>query len=486
MNFGAKLKSLLLPAPPIFGLSFSDLEIALTIIDRASYKAKKSRRLRLPPTIISGGVIQEKHLLVGAVKALKNLSGIPPETKIRVIISISPQISFSTNSEYDPNASEDLSDALSLIADVESPIKLKDGYYDWQQIGFDSKSGKDLYLFSIAPAKVIDEYFWVCEQAECAIYSIETWGMSLARAAVQKGYLDKNDDYLIVYSDVNNALTLASIRKREFFSELFLQMEKSIPIEEYEKILDATRRYIDYHKSETKNDFRAIIIFYPDHYLMEELQKRFGIRVLAIFDSLHADLDMISFGAALRGINAQSIQQEISLTPPRIKNAYQTEKRAYLFSIWLESGLIFSIFLLIMFGLSFGFMNMMKKVVANRLTFNEELKTRYGDFAKKAEIFNKKAGVIQNLANIPSINIHNAGKIFPFIPSNFTTQDVSMRDDGTIILSIFAPSREEIFKFRDALAQNPIFQNVDLQTNAIVESAKGFQFNMSMQISDLR
>jgi len=192
-----KYLKILNPSPPIGGLSITDDAIRFVLIHED--RKISSASLRLPPGIISGGVIKDAANLKAAFKKLHEEIKVGKNHEMHIVVVL-PSPVVSAQSFYVPFIEENrLDETAKLNMQMVSPIDWNTAYSSWQKIGEQFSEGGQIELLgAFAEKKLVDEYTSTLEESGFSISAVEFPALSLLRLINHENILTSDGVYLIV------------------------------------------------------------------------------------------------------------------------------------------------------------------------------------------------------------------------------------------------------------------------------------------------
>lgn len=494
--FGRTILKRIMPLPISGGLAASDSALrycrfneAGTIISEAS--------LRLPPGIVVGGRINDKPLLVAALKKLRSMTDIAKAEKGEVILSLPSPLVYSQIFSLPDLPDVALAEAADLNIRMISPINLNESYYGYQVVGVaEGGFGKEV-LVAFIPSAVSDEWAIAAKDAGFLPVATEFHSLSLARLVAVAL------DPLLLHLAVNVAsegVSLILLKNGSLVFDYFFSWEsvqkgdKRISFANLKDVLFAEiNKVINFSISRFGGEVRSIIVN------AEGFEEEIIAGIKTAFPSLKITKFIppggkapglaVTIGAATRGRIMRSADEMLSLSSITVVEEYEQNRILSAIIFWRRLSLVSFGFLLLVFSVANIFLSRMameaETGIARKLT-TEEL-SEYGRLKTLATEFNSL------VSSVAAIRFEE-NRVLPFIDriseyagsdirfTRFTFQSLSQ----PVVLNGVAPSMDVILSFHRRMLQAPGISSVELPLASVQVSPSGeASFLMSFRVASL-
>lgn len=463
--------------PKIGGLQISDSGIQFVLIedDRPLTAA-----FRLPPGVIKNGVIQDKSVLTDLLRQLHKV--IKPEKdseQIRVIVSLPAELVYSQSFTVPNIDSSLINESAKLNLQMVSPLPPEKIYLSWQLINETPERYE--FLGAVAERKVIDDFALVLKEANFLATAFEFPALSLARLVNQA--VASSAKAILIIDISSDGLDLSLIRNGRLYFDHFrswlsIQGEsRQITKAAFEAtVLEETGRVINFTFNRFKEQPEQVILIAPgfEKEIQDLLQSQFNLKVLPLtlrnFPSLGASW-FTALGSALRGLVERSRDEEISLSPLSSVEEYYREQMLRFTILWRNIIIGVSlIFLFIFIGINIFLVNLYNQLQHQLESFKTQPVIQELDqLHQQARQFNQLVSAIEEvktkefhwsqfLRKLQTI-ANNYKISFNQLQINSPTQPIQ--------LAARAPNSTLAIEFKNALARESNFMNVDLPLTSV-------------------
>lgn len=494
-----KILNVINPQPVLAGLEISDL--ALRFI-KLKGNNLVSASVKLSPGIIKEGKIKDRPNFISALNNLHSQITRKKRKKIYVIVNV-PNVNIYTQVFNLPIiASNNFEEAAKLNLQMISPIDFTDTYSDWQPIGENkTDGGQTEILGALAPKSVIEEFSGSLEEAGFGAAAIEFSALSLARLAVNLGVgIDIKNPYILLQISADG-LNFSIIRNGNLYFTHFNSWKTAskeqgkISLSDFkELIINETKKVLHFYEARWGGRINKVILVSSGlnketiQILSENLSLEVQALTLKKFSQSSSDW-YCALSSALRGSIPRSQDTIISLASVGTEEKFQRYRIANFINIWRNIVLASSIFVIVVFGASLWFLtNTMESInIPDAGLLKASEINELNKLQEKAKIFNKKAQLALNAKQQTSGNWH----LFFEKINNIAGDDINLKRifiqslETPVLVNAEAIDRETAINFKNALAQQPQFYEVNLPLSNIISSADGpAKFSISFKIRE--
>lgn len=462
--------------------------------------------LRLPPGIIENGEIKNPGDFVDALKELRQR--IPSEfvggplssrkNPVNVVVTLSSVRIYIQVFSLPLVKEENLEEAIQLNIRMISPVDLSQAYAGWQLVNQNQNELRIEILTAFASKSFIDQLSAFLKEGGFSPLAIESGALSLTRLVREKGAgFERNKFYLILNID-NQGLQFLIIKRGQLNFEYFTSWEdirgeaKEISWRDFEaaikKNLHQVLNFYSSHWSEPLTD-----IFFVTPSFVEEIEKiireNFSLNVNQLKLRFGEPVPKEWFGAigaALRGELSRFQDHDINLLGIPVQEEFRRQEIIYFLRFWellipASLGL-----LLVAFSLAYYFTANLSRSLESQaafLTVGEQVK-EINSLQSQINDFNQSVSLIASLQNSlkPKMTILN--KIDSLVVAKGLILDRLYLQPGGLpaVLSGEAPSQDQILDFKNSLAADQAFQNINLPLADIQPRGDGFSFTINFTL----
>lgn len=464
--------------PKIGGLQISDSALQFVL---AEGERPLTAAFRLPPGVIKNGVIQNKQSFLELLRHLHKMIRPDGESeRVRVIVSLPAELVY-TQSFNVPNIDPGLiEESARLNLQMISPLPPERVYLSWQLLS----ETPDQYEFlgAVAERTVIDDFARLLREANFLPTAFELPSLSLSRLINRT--MTPSQRAVLTINISSDGLDLFVLRNGRLYFDHFrswlsIQGEnRQISRQAFEAaVLEETQRVINFTLSRFKEQLSQTILIAPgfEKEIKDLLESRFGLTVSSLelrnFSSLGPSW-FVALGAALRGLIERSRDQEISLSSLTSLEEFYQEQVIRFVVLWrnIILGTAF-IFLVIFIGINIFLVNLEQRIEQQLAGFRtqpviQELEQLQAEVSE----FNRLVGLVETVK----------GSEFRWGPFLAQLQNIAGRSrvsfdqifinspDRPISIAARAPSSVLAIEFKNNLAKESNFANVDLPLTSVV------------------
>ena len=489
LNLINKLRSLsrlILPPAEIGGLQVSNTSIRFMVLKRGSNGdlSAKSASLRLPPGIIDEGRVKDKPNFVEALRSLHAQITPKGNETINVVLTIPAGDVYVETFNLPALEDKSVEEAADLNMQMISPNPIEKSYYSWMVVGNPSKGENQIEILGAFAVKdAVDELTSSVEEAGFAIAAIEFSSLSLKRLLTELGAVRPGPPYMLLKL-TQEGLIFMIIRNGNLYFNYFYSWGKieqesgAITLEKALAIVGSeTQRVLNFHSSHYGGQISDIILItsvFTDE-IASFLKFRYPSSEVTILKSDKDNLHGVR-GAALRGLVERRNDLEIDLLSHDTINAFWRDRVIRFADLWRNLALTTSLFLLLVFGLSWYFVENQAEVVkaANATNLRQAETSELIVLQNEAKRFNSLVSALAKTKvgeiSLPSI----IEKIGVAAGSNVSINKLSLRStDLSGLLNGAAPFQDLIFAFKNRLLAVPELSAVDLPLSSITSQSGG-------------
>jgi hypothetical protein len=317
-----------------------------------------SASLRLPPGIVEEGKIKNKELAIAAfkdIRAMISSGGKPPE----VVVTLESGVVYSQFFTLPQLEASGIKEAAELNIQMISPVNISQAYYGYQLIG-ESPGGIGYdFLGGFIPSSIINDWVSVFKAADIVPVVVEFQSLSLVRAAVVSGGLDKRVASLVI--DVSSeGLDIMIVKNGNLYFDYFYPWkniqgeDRSISFDKFKQTLSAeVGKVMNFSLSRFGSEVKKIFVNAEGigDKVVSSIKGQFPgaeISLLTLGDTNLPPSWAACFGASLRGAMSRSEDDLISLSPLTVIEEYGRNQIINMISLWgrvFAGVLIFLVFI---------------------------------------------------------------------------------------------------------------------------------------------
>lgn len=480
--------------PKIGGLQISDSALQFVLIESSQ---PVTAALRLPPGIIKAGRIQNKQALLELFQQLHRM--IKPDReneKVRAVVSLPSELVYSQSfavPNIDPSLIEE---SARLNIQMVSPLPPEKVYMSWQIVN--ETADQYEFLGALAEKSVIDDLAGVMKEANFQPTAFEFPALSLTRL-INKSITPDRRAVLALHIS-SDGLDLFVLRNGQLYFDHFRSWlsiqndSRQITRSAFEAaVTEETQRVINFTMSRFKEKLTQVILIAPgfEQEIKNLLESSFGLKVSPLetrnFSSLGSSWFVV-LGSALRGLIERSRDTDISLSPLTSIEEFYQEQTIHFVVLWRNIILgISAVFLVIFIGVNIFLVNLYKQTQVQLESFKtqpviqelEKLQNQVVEFNKLVSLVEsvktKEFGWASFLRQLQKMAVSQ--KIV------FDRLNIASIDQP-IQISARAPSSAAAVEFKNALAKEQNFINVDLPLTSVVtleDNSVGFSVSLTVR-----
>jgi hypothetical protein len=483
----------------IGGIEVSDLILRLAYFDGNAWRLGS---VRLEPGVVEGGKIKNYEKFVLALKSLKSQVFGAREVKksVNAIVSLSSVNIYSQVFSLPIIEGENLNKAIELNIQMVSPMDTAQAYSGWQMVGEDKGALRLEVLSAFIDKGVIDDTSRALLDAGFLVVAVESRALALARLVREEAEgLDPGKSYVLFNLD-NSGLDFLIIRRGQLYFEYFnpwrdLADDKGqiSPASFEAAIVRNLHQVMNFYGQHWPDPLEGII--FSATALKDEAAKvvrdNFSLEIkelkLRVGENIGVEW-FIALGCGLRGLKPRGKDKEISLLGIGAEEEFHRERLMSFVEFWKLLLPIAFIFLLAVFSLADLFLVRIRQSLETQLSFNvaAEQTAEGKTLESSARDFNRSVVLIREvqksafpkglfLQEINGLAAANGVALSRFaLPAPNSGQPIN--------LSGRAASEDKIISFKNALAADPEFEDVNLPLANIRTGAEGLVFSLTFDL----
>lgn len=479
--------------PKVGGLQISNSAIRFVLINKGKSQATA---LRLTPGTIKEGRVQDRNAFITALNNLHQII-IPDqlEKEIRVIVTLPAELVY-TKSFSVPNIDKKiLKESAQLNLKMISPIPVNNAYTSWQIISETNNSYELLGAF--AEKAIVNEFLDILEEAKFFPMAFEFPALALTRV-VNKTITLKSKPVLVFHLS-SDGLNLSILKNGALYFDYFRSWQsiqgdqRQITKSAFEEVLiNEVQKVINFNLSRFKENLGQVILSAPgfENEVKTLLENQFQLEIMPLQVRSFASLDpqmLVALGSALRGLVERSKDILISLSPISSVEEFYREQTISFIRLWRNVfASVFLLFLIIFSSFSLFLVNFSNKLQAQLDAFKSQAGVEeFIVLQEQAQEFNRLVGLISEA--------RGANLLWP----DFFNRIQTLADKYDIILGRLsivsaqapinlvgqAPSNTAVIKFKNTLADESLFVDVNLPLSSITtleDNSVSFSLSFSL------
>lgn len=504
--------NILNPQPKTGALEINDVDLKFALIEN---NRLISYSIKLANGAVKNGRIAD---LKSFSEALSNLySQITGEKKnkkkeIYTIINIPDNNIYLQTFTLPAISEKEIDKAVELNLRMVSPIDFEKTYASWQlidksiytknnqqKIKEKEQIGQFEFLGAFIESRIIDEFDDILRQSGFVPIAVEFNALSLTKLVIDLGIdVDLKMPFIIIHFS-NNGLSFNLIRNGNLYFNHFVSWQSAypesgkIPMESFKKmIIEELKKVLSFYAPRWQEPINEIIIvaYGLEENIIKIISENFSYktRPLTLKKFKNASANWFpAIGSALRGEIQWSLDSALSIAKFGTKEKLFQYKSKKFVEIWRNIFIASSFLMLIFFigadvflrkttdNLEYQLSTIIKKpqeeneknqLIGKITAVNNQIKSVSAAFEKKTVI----SSFLEKIKNFGSENNISLKRIFV---QSWATP---------IFISASAPTSEAALKFRDAIANDGGFENIDLPITKIVTADNGVNFIISFKI----
>ncbi len=488
------LLKLLNSQPEIGGLKISDLNLRYIRI-----KGDKliTAALRMPPGIIKGGKVADAEKFISVLSELHSQLTDKPKKKINVIITIPDDNIYIKTFGLPALASANLEEAVKLNLQMVSPIDFNNAYSDWEKIGESRTNGGQIEILSAFIQKDIIDGFEKClKEAGFSVAAIECPALSLSRLAIEWGTNTNLEDVYVLFHVSTNGLGFNVIKKGKFYFNHFVSWQsiygdkRQVPFDDFKNVLiNEAEKVLKFYETHQSEQIKKLVLVSPRLHaeIFKIISEKFAIQSQLMAIKKFGDLEPVWFsamGSALRGLIPRFKDTIVSLASVGTEKEFRQQETLSFIKLWRSVVLSSLTFLVLAFFIADWLMVKTMSPLNEQLTFTKQPEIfEFGKLQQEAAGFNQKVDLALSvrekaidwsafLERLKGLTTGNNVKIQRiFIQSA----------EAPIMFSGQAANEEAAINFKNNLAGQSGFKDVDLPLTSFVPSGGAVNFTLSFK-----
>lgn len=482
----------ILEARPLVG----GLEISDSAIRFAASASNFVSSVRLAPGVVVDGRVQDEEAFLAALRELRSrILGRKARTKavVNVVATLSSMHIYNQMFSLPLLEGEDLAKAVELNLKMALPSGTA-SYSGWEPMSEDRDAGKVEILSAFLEKNVADDIVHVLEMAGFSVITIESRGISLARALKYAPSLDLRIPSILVSAD-SSGLDVLVVQNGRLKFDYFnswrdLQPDgREVTVEIFgAMVARSINQVFNFYNSHWKEPIGAIIVAatgLKDEVLKIAAQSGLGIKVQELPSPVSPPVTeewYVALGAAFRGRLPRKSDREISLVGVEVQKRYREEQLEHFLSFWQVLTPAALLVILLIFGATWFFLNSLDPNTADeQFRIPPELSRQVDDLQAKARVFNQTLALIQaaNSSAYPKAPL--LAKLLEIAGRRgITINRITYAGPGTAVsFSGNAQSEEDVRGFKDELAITSGIKNVDLPITNIHKDGSTYTFSIT-------
>ena len=456
------------PKVEVFGLEINDGLIRFYSLKNNKKKDSEQIELRLPPGAVVGGRVANKEALTSALMELHKRLIDNHRKSISVVLSIPATNIYIQPFDLPIMASSNLAESAELNMRMISPISIDDAYHDWQKL---SEGSDHIDMMGAFVTKdIADDFAESVQQAGFSVAALEFVTLSLVRGASVQGLTNEDQPALIIQADQGGFSFAISYRGNLYFHHFtgwdrYRGDDKTISVPKFKDgVVDEVRRTINFFSSNTKVAEITEVVLIASSFskeITEVIKENFsGINVNTVdFNQLNA-----AMGAAFRGQGVRSQDTAISLAGVSAVEVFRKNQLFNFISIWRN--VLFAVFGLLLFVFLGSAITLQRAgadiVERDPFQVDAENSAELVVLERQAENFNTLVSALRDITVVQDELHFLLERITLNMGTNINLQELSLGEDGELIIQGVSESEERISSFRERMRQDPTFDNVQL------------------------
>ena len=458
---------------PIAGLAIEEDVLRLVLLKRHPETGQREIQTFATKTVsrgvITDGIITDRSALTASLKKLLARSNVRLNY---FIVSIPANQTYYKIFSFPKNIdTEQLEEAMGLVADFQLPFAADDVEIDWEKVIIkeewkETTGPSHVVALAVLKKKVTNEYLACLNDAGIKTVALEIHPQSIERVSSE----DKTGK-LIIHKTPSNVLLY-------IIEEQTLRFLRSIPNAQLQgkELSEEIRKIANFYETTAQTTLQIL-----------PLDAQQINASIATNEEMRENISawMIALGAAARGALPRKSDDLISLMPLGTEKAYEYQ-RAASFSIFLTHlAITFSIFFAASFLAAFALMIMIQENFSKQINALPPYRlpkiSLTEDHAKRMNvIIAQTSTLVKTLPRWSGFMEELIGKI----PSDITISNLSIPSPGaTISMSGVAKNRVALNNFRKTLQGWPTITSLDLPTTNL-DQREDIPFQASFVPSD--
>lgn len=492
-----KILNILIPQPKVGALEITDIDIKFAQIFNGElilYSAK------LPAGAVSDGKIKNKGDFLDSLKKLHSQIVKRASKKINVILNIPDNNVYFQVFNLPALSGSELEEAANLNLKMISPIDFGAAYSDWQAIG--KKEGPDGNQLEIAAgfaqSQIIDDYEELLKQAGFVLVAVEFSGLALAKLAVDLGANVDIQKPFILFFVGNNGLSFNLIINGSLYFNHFVSWQsayaekRQIPIELFKKlVVDEFKKVLSFYSSHWDGQINEIslVAYGLENDIIKTISENFTFKTQLL--SLKKFREVMPgwfsvLGSALRGIIPRAEDTIISLAKIGTEEKFYIYQLVNFIRVWRNIIISLLTIFLAVFAMADIFLvktssllNEQSAILAGSASSAPELQNLQNNINE----INKKIDLIGRANREKTLLSGYLEKINNLKGNNISFTRIFIQSiDAPVFINAVAANEDAAVEFKNKLASEGAFNNIDLPITKIVPIKGGVEFTISFKI----
>lgn len=459
--------------------------------------------VKLEAGVVIDGKVAVREKFINALKELKGK--IPSGKKKRnyAIVNISDGNIYTQLFNLPSAAGANMEEAARLNLQMLSPIDFDSAYSDWQILD----NGKDIneeikVLGAFIQKETVDNFDYCLKAAGFLPVAVEFGGLALSRLAKEGGANISPDSHFILFFIDVNGLGFSLAKNGNLYFNHFVSWQsiykdqrqvsfdsfKDVIIEEIKRVMG----FYTTHWGGQVNELYLITYGLKDE-IIELISKNFSFKIQPFVLSKYPSVSQSNFavlGSALRGSMPRSSDTIISLSKIGTEKEFYNQRIIRFAKIWSAIVCAFMIFLSISFGAADIFLMRiaasLREQRASLISDKQAENIEVQQLQEKIINLNKRISLAAQSYNERTPWSAFFEKIKLLTPANINIKRIFIQSlDGPILLYASSNNEQAAIDFKNKLAGDSDFENVDLPINRITSSGGVVDFTISFRIKKI-
>lgn len=489
------LKRRLVPPEEVAGLDITDSFCRLVLLDPATLNITAVSQVKIPPGTVVAGKVKSIANLVSALRQVRYDAGPGFSGHSVAVLSLPPPLFFTHVLELPDIPESSFEEAARLNAAQLSPIRFRDAYFDWQNLGVNLETfAREIYI-AIAAKTDIDLYLEAARQAGIDIVAVEPSSLGLIRILTYfVTAADKRQIYLMIHVS-SDGMDFVVVKEGKplfnhfsFWRDISEIKDGRMTVSDFDKvtrqgIAKVSAFFLTRHKEFLSNAVIFTPIFRDELFAMlrDEFQmKVVGYRLPAHNSAPLSETWIGSLGSALRGIIARSEDVIVSVMPVGTEELFRRRQFRAFASFWGKALAAILLFFIFVFGGLFVFSANMEKDLLETIAVQKRSEI-VGEMARlklKAQEFNALVEALKYAESrderwVEEMRILSAAAGLSVF---YQTISISKGPPAVFAIRAISADRAEAIAFRDRLAASGSFEKIDIPIASIFDTTGGISF----------
>lgn len=491
------LKRRLVPPEEVAGLDITDSFCRLVLLDPATLNIAAAAQAKIPPGTVVAGRVKAPANLVSALRQVRQTAGPAFSSHPVAILSLEPPLFFTHVLELPEIPESSFEEAARLNATQLSPIRLRDAYFDWQNLGVNLETfAREIYI-AIAARSDIDPYLDAARRAGIDIVAVEPSSLGLVRMLTYfVTAADKRQAYLLIYVFSDGMDFVIAKEGKPLFNHFFFWRDISetkdgrMTVDDFEKvtrqgIAKVSAFFLTRHKESISN----VVIFTPlfqkelTAMLRDEFQMKVAGYRFPIYNSSPIPETWVgALAAALRGVIVRAEDVMVSTMPLGTEELFRRRQIRVFASFWSKTIAAVFLFLAFVFAGLFGLAANLKTNLSDNASVQRRSENTIESvrLLREAEEFNALVEAAKSAESQEERLVEELRALSEATSPSVSYQNISLSgDERSVIIRAIATSRAEAVAFKGRLEKTGKFEKIDLPLGAIFDTVGGVSFTVN-------